>query len=121
MIAAHPGRRWGIAERGWLAGPARADTIRREMDWLAGDELGRTCGLYLAWSTGGTEGEPGWVLDEPARAALEDGYRRLAEPPAPAVPAGYRASPLDGFVVSLRDGCLVDATMVASHDAGHTS
>ncbi|AGL13893.1 hypothetical protein [Actinoplanes sp. N902-109] len=109
MIAAHPGRRWGIAERGILAGPGRAATIRREAQWLATDPIGQACQLYLWWNTGGTEGQAGWLLDADGRAALAELLDRLA------VPAGFERSALDGVLVCQARGCLVSAPLADRH------
>jgi hypothetical protein len=110
MIAAWPGRRWGIAERGILAGPTRAATIAREAEWLATDPIGRTCELYLWWNTGGTEDNPGWVLDDAGQRAVAQLLDRIA------IPAGYRPGPFDGVLVSERSGVLVAADLTAAHD-----
>lgn len=65
---------WGVAERGFQAKnpAARAATIRREADWLAARGGDRPM-LYLAWNTGGTEGDSAWLLD----AAGEEAMRYL--------------------------------------------
>lgn len=109
MIAAHPGRRWGIAERGIIAGPTRSATILREGDWLASDLIGQACELYLWWNTGGTEANPGWLLDAEGKAAVSAVLQRLA------IPAGYRPGPLDGFYVCTGGGCLVAADLTDLH------
>ncbi len=110
MVAAHPGRRWGVAERGILAGPTRVATIAREAAWLASDPIGQKCEMYLWWSTGGQEGNPGWVLDAAGEAAVSQLLSRLT------VPAGFHPHPvLEGVLVCQARGCLVSAELAALH------
>lgn len=78
MIAAHPGRRWGVAERGWQSSTKRAPSIRREQHWLTTDPIGQTCAGVLIWSTGGVERNPGWVLQDRERAAVASYVATLA-------------------------------------------
>ncbi len=104
------GRTWGLAEWGRRAEPDRPSGFTADFDWLANDPVGRTCSMILVWGTGGTEGDPGWILDEPAAAAIRAGFARLG------APAGYRPSGLPGFVVSERTGCLVAEGMTGQHD-----
>lgn len=71
---------WGVAERGFQSKDpkVRAATIRREADWLAtlpgayagGVTVERPPMLYLAWNTGGTEGDSDWLLDSAGEEAM---------------------------------------------------
>ena len=110
MIAPYPGRVPGFGEWGRRAEPDRADGFTADFEWLATDPIGRTYSLAMVWNTGGTENDPGWVLDQAAEDAVRAGFARLA------VPAGYRPSGFDGFYVCERSGCLVAAELVAEHD-----
>ena len=103
--------RWGMGEIGWLLGPGRPEAIRRQADWFATDPVGRTCKAVLVWSTGGTENNPGWVLDEPARTEVAALIRRLDQP------TGYRPSPVDGVLVHEATGALVAADLTGRWDA----
>jgi hypothetical protein len=55
------GDAWAVTERGWVnsvdRGLTRAETIRREADWLA--TVRDKCLLYLVWDTVGSEGDKG--------------------------------------------------------------
>ncbi len=90
---------WGMAERGFQAKDptVRAATIRREADWLAGHGADRPM-LYLAWNTGGTEGDSAWLLDpagEEAMRYLLAKFLTATPPPSPgdtdAYAQGYAA------------------------------
>lgn len=116
MIAAHPGRRWGVSERGILAGPTRVDTINREAAWLADTAAGRSCALYVWWNTPGTEGDARWLLDAAGEQAITALIARVNEHAKPAAATGYRPSGLPGFLVSERSGALVAEDMIAVHD-----
>jgi hypothetical protein len=115
MVAAFPGRRWGVAERGWQAGPKRAQTIAREGDWLVTDPVGRTCELYLVWGTGGTEGDPGWELDGADELAVRALLARVT------IPAGYLPGPVDGTFIHKATGVLVAAEHTRDYDAHLTN
>jgi len=105
---------WGLGEFGRQNNPGRAAQFAADFQWLAGDPVGSTCSMVIVWGTGGTEADPGWLLDEPALEAVAAGFARLAGPPA-----GYRPSGLDGFLVCERDGCAVAGDLVAEHDQLH--
>lgn len=126
-LATHPGfrrwltemvlpydRTWGLAEWGRQADPGRPGQFAADFDWLATDPIGRTCSMVLVWNTGGTENNPGWILDEPAVAAIRAGFARLAAGYASG--SGYRVSGLEGLVISERSGCLVAEELTAQHD-----
>ncbi len=114
MVLPYPGRAWGLAEWGRRADPGRPGQFAADFDWLATDPIGETCSMVLVWGTGGTEGDPGWLLDAAALEAVAAGFARLSRD---AGPVGYRPSGLDGFLVSERSGCLVAIELVAEHDA----
>lgn len=114
MVAPFPGRRWGVAERGILAGPTRAATIAREAEWLATDPVGRTCGMYLWWSTGGAENNAGWVLDQAGAAAVAALIARIGD--APAVPA-YEPGPIARTLVHTATGAVVAEGRTKQWDA----
>lgn len=117
IVDAVPGRRWGVGERGILAGPTRAATWARESDWLTGP--GRDCAVYVVWNTPGTEDDDRWVQrstygtdgDGGEISAVRDLVAALT------VPAGYR--PLDGdeLVVCETTGAVVARNMAARHKA----
>ncbi len=57
---------WGVSERGFITATdyaGRADTIRRERDWLLTDPAGARCRRYIYWNTSGTEKNPDIVVD----------------------------------------------------------
>lgn len=81
MIDPHPGRRMGLAEYGRLAHAARADMFAEDFNLLAGP-LASLSEVVLAWNTGGTEGNAGWMLDEPAQKAIRAGFNRLNGAPS---------------------------------------
>lgn len=106
IIAPYPGRTWGIAERGITAGSSRAATWKRELDWLRSDPVGKACSVYLAWNTGGTEGNAAWLIDgDPATQAVVRelvGTLSQPEPEAPDVegpPAGFEVVPVGAEVL----------------------
>lgn len=72
-IIGDTGRPWMVTERGFEAGPAlatiRADTITRELAWLAAGNAAGCCG-YVYWNTPGAEGHPALVLDPVGEAQL---------------------------------------------------
>jgi len=114
VVDSVPGRRWGVGERGILAGPTRAKTWQRERDWLLGP--GRDCALYMVWNTPGTEDDIRWVQHEVERAQAADveAVRDLVA--ALAIPAGYR--PWNGAVVVCEaTGTLVARDLIARHEA----
>lgn len=128
-LATHPGFRrwlthmvlpynrvWGLAEWGRRADPGRAAQFTADFDWLATDQVGKTCSMALVWGTGGTEADAGWLLDEPALEAVAAGFARLAGQTGPVGTAGYRKSSMPGFLVSERSGCLVADDLVLEHD-----
>lgn len=54
---------YAITERGWMADTPtefelRANTIKREADWLRNDPDGKRCVIYIPWLTEGTENDP---------------------------------------------------------------
>ncbi len=61
FVVGGSGNPWASTERGFIAAAdqqsLRADTIRREADWLATDPVGKECMLLLLWDTIGTEGD----------------------------------------------------------------
>lgn len=117
MVDAVPGRRWGVGERGILAGPTRAATWTRERDWLSGP--GRDCAVYMVWNTPGREGEDRWVQrntygadgDGGEMPAVRDLVAALALPP------GYRPVDGDNLVVCETTGAVVARSMAARHKA----
>lgn len=117
MISPYADRRWGVAERGWLASTVRAATIRREAAWLATDPIGRTCRIYVVWGTGGTEKNPGWLLDDDALAAVNFLLDAIAQPAQPAQPASYEPGPVAGTLVHLPTGVLVADHLAEAHTA----
>ncbi len=81
VIAAHPGRVWALAERGWHSGANRAATVLREAAWFATDPIGQTCSGCLVWGTEGTEKNTAWELnDDPSREAIA-GYTAVLSTP----------------------------------------
>jgi hypothetical protein len=70
MIDAVPRRPWGVAERGIVAGPTRAETVRREAHWLAEDPIGQACSLYLWWNVNSEHEAEDWVLDRAGVSAV---------------------------------------------------
>lgn len=111
VVAKFPGRRWGIAERGWLADPGRPATIDREADWLTTDPVGQTCEVYIVWATGGTENNPGWLLDDRTAAAVARLLTRLTLPP------GYTAAAGLPLVLHVASGAVVARDKVAAWNA----
>jgi hypothetical protein len=114
IVGDHPGRRWGVAERGWQTGPGRASTIGREADWLTTDPVGRTCEMYVVWSTPGVEANRGWVADTGAEGAIRDLIARLA---TRVVTAGYTATDDPAVLVHDATGALVAADRTAAWTA----
>ncbi len=110
IIDAVPGRRWGLGERGILASATRAETLRREADWL------RTAGaaVYVWWNTVGTEGESGWPILDEARSAESDALRALIA--AVGTPLGHVVGP-DDTLVCARSGALIARSALAAHMA----
>lgn len=107
-------RRWGLGERGISAGTTRAQTIRRELDWLRADG---TIAMYLWWNTPGKESNEAWVVDPDDQAHAGDvaALRELLL--AVAVPSGYLPTESPGLVVSERSGCVVARQFTGRHDA----
>lgn len=63
-VKATGGTAWGITERGWTASKAneyqvRADTIRREADWVTSLPEAERPAIVILWLTEGTEDDPG--------------------------------------------------------------
>lgn len=111
VIDRHPGRAWGVGERGILAGPTRADTIDRETDWLLGP--GASCKFYLWWNTPGTEGEEGWPIDPEEHPEEAAAMRRLVA--ATVVPDGYHLTENPAVVVSEETGVLIQRKYLVHH------
>lgn len=80
----HPGR-WGVSERGWTATAAesaeRADSVTRELAWLAGLPDTERPVFYIVWLTEGTEGDHNLKPDDAMTNALNAGFERIANPP----------------------------------------
>ncbi len=107
-----PGRRWGVGERGILAGPTRAATWDREAAWLAGTD----CALYMVWNTPGTEDDVRWVQRDTESAGGDDAAAVRELVAALALPASYR--PWTGEVVVCETtGTLVARDLIAQHEA----
>jgi hypothetical protein len=73
------GGRWAVTERGWTCSKQynkkRADTIRREFQWLATQK--NQPDTYLLWNSTGTENDAGLILDPAGRQAVADGFKLL--------------------------------------------
>jgi|SRR5690349_4967706 len=84
---------YGVTERGWMADTdaeyaTRADTIRREADWLRNTPDGRRCVLYIAWLTEGTEDDPSLKPDSKMATEVANLLVTVNEPdPKPTTPA----------------------------------
>lgn len=107
-----PGRRWGVGERGILAGPTRAATWDREAVWLAGTD----CALYMVWNTPGTEDDVRWVHHDEESATSGDAAAIRDLVAAVALPAGYRLWAA-GIAVCETTGALVARDLASRHKA----
>ncbi len=113
IVDAVPGRRWGVGERGILAGPTRGATWERERTWLADTD----CALFMVWNTPGTEGDGRWVHhEEEGSSPTGDATDIRALVAALALPAGYRLWAA-GIAVCEVSGALVARDMAAKHKA----
>lgn len=90
-VAGGEGKPWGSTERGFIAGAdaqgLRAETIRREAEWLATDPIGRACVLLLLWDTIGAEGDqliP--IKDQAGKNAVRYLMERVTAEPVVEVP-----------------------------------
>ena len=101
MIAPYPQRSWGVAERGFAAGADRPAAWAREFDWLATSDVGRSCTMYLAWLTSGTEKNAAWLADAPTEAAIAGGLTLITTPP------GFVPAAVAGAVLHSATGALV--------------
>lgn len=109
IVDPFPGRKWGIGERGWMAGPGRVATMQRELDWLLGLN-DPNFQMYLLWNTPGAEGQDGWVFDAPAQMMANTMASQLV------MPAGF--SPIgDGFLVHRASGIVIDPSRRAAFEA----
>lgn len=76
---------WAVTERGWFAEPfeyaARANTIRREAEWLAIDSVGKACYSYTYWNTSGQQKDFRLVLDTLGEDAIRTLSERIYVPP----------------------------------------
>lgn len=77
------GAPWGVSERGWIANAAmsqlRVKSIQDESDWLAALAPADRPAFYIVWNTEGVEKDSMIILDEPATAAVNTMFDRLAE------------------------------------------
>lgn len=87
------GGEFGVMERGFQATvddtakqKLRADTIRREADWMRNTPEGRKCVVYVYWNSSGPEYNPHMVLDTQGEDALRYLMEKVNEPdPIPQV------------------------------------
>lgn len=76
---------YGVTERGWMASGTdeyvlRAQTIRREADWLRNDPDGRRCKLYIVWLTRGVENDPTLKPDDMMTEAVNELLAKVNAP-----------------------------------------
>lgn len=87
------GGAWASTERGFIAGAdqqeLRAQTLRREADWVATDPVGQLCVLLLLWDTIGVEGDQLIPMRDQASKDAARYYMERLQPqpePEPVVP-----------------------------------
>ncbi len=86
MVLSHPGRGWYLAEYGRMAHQLRPAMFAKDFQLLAEHPVISTCEGVLAWNTGGTEKNPGWILDPASEQVIREGFAMLrasTPPPAP--------------------------------------
>ncbi len=75
---------WGVAERGWTAGPdahaERADSIARELSWVATLTGTDRPVFYIVWLTEGVEGDDNLKPDAAMTDAINAGFAAIVAP-----------------------------------------
>lgn len=128
--------RWSVTERGWETPSStnstnrsalRVSTMEREFNWLLspGSPQDR-CDDYIIWSSPGTEGAAGLVMDQAAEDKISEFLERASTPvivePEPTTPdpshpqyiAGYEAGQTEGYEAGLAEGR--NAAFAETHD-----